>query len=66
VPAGSEVHISFQVRVTTDEGAPFDIENVAVVEGPEENLSSLPDLAATTTVEARGYAVFLPIVLRNY
>ncbi|MFN2219720.1 MAG: hypothetical protein ACK2UA_14020, partial [Anaerolineae bacterium] len=66
VPAGSEVQISFQVRVTSDEGAPFGIENVAHVEGPEENLSSLPNLVATTTVETRGYTVYLPVVLRNH
>jgi peptide/nickel transport system substrate-binding protein len=66
VPAGSQVHVSFQVKVTSDEGAPFDIQNVAQVEGPAENLSSLPNLAATTTVEPRGYMVYLPVVLRNY
>jgi len=66
VPAGSQVHISFQVRVASDEGAPFDIQNVALVDGPEENLSTLPNLAATTTVETRGYTVYLPVVLRNH
>ena len=65
VPYGAEVHISFQVQVTSDEGAPFDIQNVALVDGPPENLSTLPDLSATTTVEARGFAIYLPVVLRN-
>jgi uncharacterized repeat protein (TIGR01451 family) len=66
VPAGSQVHISFQVRVASDEGAPFDIQNIALVDGPEENLSTLPNLAATITVETRGYTVYLPVVLRNH
>ncbi len=66
VPYGSEVHISFQVEVLTDEGAPFDIQNIALVDGPPENLSSLPILSATTTVEARGFTIYLPVVLRNH
>ena len=65
VPAGSQVHVSFQVKVTSDEGAPFEIQNVALVDGPPENLSSLPGLSATTTVEARGFTIYLPVVLRN-
>jgi uncharacterized repeat protein (TIGR01451 family) len=66
VPYGAEVHISFQVQVTSDEGAPFDIQNVALVDGPPENLTTLPGLSATTTVEGRGFAIYLPVVLRNH
>jgi len=65
VPTGSQVHVSFQVQVTSDGGAPFEIQNVALVDGPPENLSSLPGLSATTTVEARGFTIYLPVVLRN-
>jgi hypothetical protein len=65
-PAGSQVHASFRVRVSSDEGAPFDVQNVAQVEGLPENLTTLPTLAATTAVESRGYAVYLPVALKNH
>jgi len=67
VPADSQVHISFQVRITSDEGAPFDIWNIAEVEGPAENLSTLPGLAvATEVVESHEYMIYMPMVLKDY
>ncbi|MBN1641796.1 MAG: carboxypeptidase regulatory-like domain-containing protein [Anaerolineae bacterium] len=51
VPAKQQVAISFEVLIVGAPGAPYNIENRAEVDGPPENLSSLPDLVAWTYVQ---------------
>jgi uncharacterized repeat protein (TIGR01451 family) len=51
VSAGEEVWIRYQVTVEGAPGAPYTVENHAEVDGPPEDLSSLPDLIAWARVQ---------------
>ena len=65
VTAGHSVHVSFQVSVISNAGAPFDIANVAEVDGPAQDLASLGNLRAVATVE-RSKLSYLPVVVRDH
>ena len=63
--AGASVHISYQVTVDPDARESFDVVNVAEVSGAPQNLASLPELQAVTSVEVSSARIYLPLVLKN-
>jgi uncharacterized repeat protein (TIGR01451 family) len=63
--AGASVHISYQVTVDPDARESFDVVNLAEVSGAPQNLASLPELQAVTSVEVSSARIYLPLVLKN-
>ena len=63
VDGDQTVHIQYKVRVVNGVGAPYYVINQAEVSGSTANALSIPNLTATTYIQA--IKTHLPLVLKN-
>ncbi len=65
INGGTSVTITYQVRVNSNiPSLPYDVDNTATVISNDTNLSTLPELSASTQIRVWSSRVYLPLIVR--